>query len=192
MKIYFTAAISKVNPQIRNNYNLIINHLEKMGNIVMASHLSGKNAAIIQHQSEEEALAIQKKLSKWKKRADLVVVEGSTPSFGVGQEIMEAINDNKQVVVLYQKNMKPHILRGANQDAIYMYEYTKENLPTILKDALDYAKSRSDTRFNFFISPQIGAYLDWIAKTKRIPRAVYLRRLIENDMRNNSEYNGND
>jgi len=118
------------------------------------------------------------------------LVEGSTPSFGVGQEIMEAVGDNKQVIVLYQKGMKPHILRGVGSDAIYMYEYTKDNLREVLKDVLDYAKSRSDTRFNFFISPEIGAYLDWIAKNKRIPRAVYLRRLIEEDMRNNKEYNG--
>jgi len=70
MKIYFTAAVSKVDAEIRANYDLIISELEKMGNVVMASHLEGKNEEVIKHQTEEEALAIQKKLSKWKKKVD--------------------------------------------------------------------------------------------------------------------------
>jgi hypothetical protein len=45
-----------------------------------------------------------------------------------------------------------------------------------------------DTRFNFFISPKIGNFLDWIAKKKKLPRAVYLRKLIEDDMDKNKEY----
>jgi hypothetical protein len=52
----------------------------------------------------------------------------------------------------------------------------------------DYLSDTQDVRFNFFISPQIGNYLDWVSKNKRIPRAVYLRRLIEEDMKNNKEY----
>ena len=57
-----------------------------------------------------------------------------------------------------------------------------------LKLALDYASDQMDTRFNFFISPKHGNYLDWISKNKKVPRAVYLRRLIEKDMDENKEY----
>ena len=33
------------------------------------------------------------------------------------------------------------------------------------------------------LKPKIANYLDWIARKKRTPRAVYLRRLIEEDMK---------
>ncbi len=190
MKIYFTAAVSKVSDEIRGNYDSVITTLEHMGHTVVASHIRGKNEEIIKEQSEKEALAIQRRLSKWKKQADIVVVEASTPSFGVGQEIAEAIADNRQVLVLHIPGVRPHILKNTGLDSIYIAEYDRHNLEKVLADYLEYAKTRADTRFNFFISPQIGAYLDWVSRKRKIPRAVYLRRLIEKDMEQNEEYKG--
>ena len=188
MKIYFTAAVSNVSPIVRENYDLIVEILEKLGHTVIAAHLKGKDAGIIKQQSEDEALATQKKMSQWKKQADLVVVEASTPSFGVGQEIAEAVSDNKQVIVMYLPDSKPHILVNQGQEAIYVAEYTRETIKSVVTEYVEYAKLHSDTRFNFFISPSIGSYLDWTSRKKKIPRAVYLRKLIEDDMRNNSEF----
>ena len=108
MKVYFTAAVSNVTVDIRNVYRRIVDILEKHGHIVISNHLENKNADEIKSQSEADALNMQKKMSKWKKQADLILVEASTPSFGVGQEIAEALVDNKQVVVLYKQGLKPH------------------------------------------------------------------------------------
>lgn len=188
MKIYFTSAVSNVKSDVRGKYDEIISILENLGHSVIASHLPGKDADVISKQTDAEALAVQRKMSKWKKQADLVVVEATTPSFGVGQEIAEALTDNRQVVVLYQKGAKPHILINQGQDSLYLVEYTDQNLKKVLTDYLDYARANSDTRFNFFISPQIGTFLDWISRKKKLPRAVYLRRLIEDDMKLNKEY----
>lgn len=189
MKIYFTSAVSNVREEVRSSYDKIIEYLEQMGHSVIAGHLEEKDAKVLSRQTEEEALSVQRKMSKWKKQADLVVVEGTTPSFGVGQEIAEAISDNRQVIVLYRKGSKPHILLSQGQDSIYLVEYTDESLKSVLAEYIDYARVNSDTRFNFFISPQIGAYLDWISKKRKLPRAVYLRKLIEEDMHENKEYN---
>lgn len=188
MKIYFTAAVSNVPSDIRSNYDLIIQTIEKLGHTVLASHLSGKDESVIRHQDEKEALAVQRKMTAWKKQADLVIVEGSVPSFGVGQEISEALTENKQVIVLHVSGRKPHILAVQGESSLYVVEYSESNLKNVLDEYIEYARSRSDTRFNFFISPQIGAYLDWVAKKKRLPRAVYLRRLIESEMKDNKEY----
>jgi hypothetical protein len=68
-------------------------------------------------------------------------------------------------------------------------KYDATNLREQLKCALSFAQNNVDTRFNFFISPSIGNYLDWISKNKNIPRSVYLRTLIEKDMVINKEYN---
>ncbi|MEI8232674.1 MAG: hypothetical protein WCG44_02925 [bacterium] len=188
MKVYFTAAISNVSDDMRKIYARIIQILDKNGHTVISHMLQIKTADQLKAQTEADALAAHKKISKWKKQADLVLVEASTPSFGVGQEIAEALTDNKQVVVLYMTGKKPHILQNQGQEALYFVEYSESNLEKVLEEYIEYAKEHSDTRFNFFISPQIGTYLDWISRKKKLPRAVYLRRLIEDDMKLNKEY----
>ena len=188
MKIYFSSAISNVSDEIKKYQNKIVEILEDLGHVVLLEHRDGRTSESFAKQSEDEALAIHRKMSKWKKQVDMMVVEASIPSFGVGQEITEALNDNKQVIVMYLKGYKPHILMHQGQDLLYFVEYTDKNIKDVLVDYIEYTKAHSDTRFNFFISPQIGSYLDWISQKKKLPRAVYLRRLIEEDMKLNKEY----
>lgn len=58
----------------------------------------------------------------------------------------------------------------------------------LLKEAMSKAENKVDVRFNFFVTPRILLYLDWLAKNKKLPRSVYLRNLIESDMEKNKEY----
>ncbi|TXH07854.1 MAG: hypothetical protein E6R05_00075 [Candidatus Moraniibacteriota bacterium] len=190
MKVYFTAAISNTTSDAKKSYSAIINTLEKMGHTVIYSEAIN-SGNVLENQSSDDAIANQKKLSKWKKQSDVVLVEASVPSFGVGQEITEALTDNKQVIVLYKGVAKPHILVSQNQESLYFAEYGEDNLKKVLEDYIEYARANSDTRFNFFISPQIGYYLDWVSRKRKLPRAVYLRRLIEEEMKNNKEYQEN-
>ena len=188
MKIYFTASVSHAKPEVRELYNKIVSLLEHMGHTVMASHMQHKDAAVINSQTDKETATVQSKMSKWRKQAGLLVVEASTPSFGVGQEIAEALADNRQVLALYLAGKKPNILTHQGRDLLYLVEYTPVNLKTQLTQYVEFAKTNSDTRFNFFISPQIGTYLDWISHKRKLPRAVYLRKLIEEDMTENTDY----
>lgn len=188
MKIYFTGAITRITPEINELYSKIIAILERSGHTVMARHMQNKDGLAIKNQTDKEAALVQSKMSKWRKQASLVVAEVSTPSFGVGQEIAETLADNRQVLALYLKGKKPNILTHQGRDLLYMVEYSPENLKAQLNEYIEFAKINSDTRFNFFISPQIGSYLDWISHKKKLPRAVYLRRLIEDDMKTNKEY----
>ena len=123
------------------------------------------------------------------KKADICVFETSVHSLAIGQLLNEALQLGKPVIALYADKKVPFFLSGTNDDKVQVIHYTKDNLEDTLKDAIDYASSQQDVRFNFFISPTIGNYLDWISKVKKIPRSVYLRSLIENDMQDNDEYN---
>lgn len=190
MKIYFSAPVSRVTHEIRQNYEFIINCLRDLGHNVLAEHIKGKTADKIKKQTREQALQVQKLMTKRKKQADLVVLEVSTPSFGIGQELASALDNNKQVVALYASGHEPHLLRDENQDSLFVVEYSKVNLKQVLREVLEDARDQMDVRFNFFISPKIGAYLDWIAKHRKLPRAVFLRKLIEEHMAKNKDYKG--
>lgn len=137
-----------------------------------------------------QAAAYFKKLQAWVKEADVCVFESSYPSMGVGYEIAMATQLGKSVIVLHLPGKRSDTLAGLPSDKLQVIEYTLESLKTVLAEALAYAVEQQDTRFNFFVSPRIINYLDWVSKKKRIPRAVYLRRLIEEDLKKNRDYEG--
>lgn len=124
------------------------------------------------------------------KKSDVVVFEGSMHSIGVGMLIKEALDQGKGVVVLHMKGKVPFLLSGLKDDRLVIEEYTLDSIKNILKDSFEYLMEQVDTRFNFFISPQQQRFLDWVAKAKKVPRAVYLRRLINEAIKKNSEYEG--
>jgi len=137
-----------------------------------------------------QASAYFKKLQGWIKSADVCVFETSYPSMGIGFEIAMAMQLGKSLIVLHKPGEQSEVIAGLTNDKLQMIEYTLDTLRKDLRNALLCAVEQQDTRFNFFISPRIIAYLDWVAKRKRIPRAVYLRRLIEEDLKKNREYEG--
>lgn len=123
------------------------------------------------------------------KKADIVVAEISTHSMSMGYLVEKALGLGKPTIVFHLPEYPPFFFSGIDDDKLQIVEYTTETAIDVVKDAVDYAMSQQDVRFNFFISPAIGNYLDWISKVKKIPRSVYLRNLIEKDMEDNDEYN---
>ncbi len=129
-------------------------------------------------------------INKKVKAAEVCIFETSVQSLGLGSVIYMALEYGKSVIILYQDQAKPLFLSEIEQDKIQVYEYKPEvgSVKKILIAALDFAKDVQDTRFNFFISPRHQHYLDWMARTKRVPRSVYLRNLIKDDMQSNPEF----
>ncbi len=189
MKIYFSAPVSRVSEEIRSNYKVIISTLKALGHSVLYDHLEKKKTKDdIENQEPKVAFEVQKLMAKRKNQADLVFIEASTPSFGIGQEIEYSIRNGKQVIVLFLPGCKPHILKSEGSELIFLYEYTLLNIESVVTEAISAASQQLDVRFNFFISPEIGRYLDWVSKHKKIPRAAFLRSLIEKAMKSEKDF----
>ncbi len=122
---------------------------------------------------------------------DISVFEASYPStLHIGHEITLAIEKGRPVVVLYSDGdeKEPVLFRGINSDKLIWVKYNSKNLKTVLTNALEEAKKMQDVRFNFFVSPKILEYLDFVAKKRMIPRSVFLRDLIEKEMKKDKEF----
>ncbi len=190
MKVYFAASVHG-----RTNYNesylTIVKTLKNLGCNVYADHILKTDVNEIDKQSSEEIRKVYKNLLDKIKEADLVVAEVSTPSVSVGHEVTEAVNLNKSVILLnIQGGNRAMLLEGLGRDKVQSISYTKENLEELLKKAVEESKKNVDVRFNFFVSPKILAYLDWVAQEKMIPRSVFLRNLIEREMKKDREFKG--
>lgn len=181
MKILFSASVSG-RDKFENNYKQIENTLTSLGHeLTTTVFLATKDE--LQVEDKKESDRYFKNLIAWIKDADIVVMETSYPSVGVGYEIATALHLGKPVIALHVKNSFQHFLRQIIDDKLQVIEYTDNNLDKELKTAVGYASDQQDTRFNFFISPKHQNYLDWISKSRKIPRAVFLRGLIEKAMK---------
>lgn len=188
MKVVFVASHSQ-GSELGEFYKRINKLLDDRGYIVYSGTLFNEK-------KHSEYLEDQKKREEWYKEsiakvreADVVVVETSYPSTAnVGHELTYALDLGKPVIALYKSGRDPFFLRGRVDDKLTILPYTTYDLEQVLSNAFDYALATQDVRFNFFISPQIGRYLDWVAQKRRIPRAVFLRKLIEQEMQIDKDY----
>lgn len=182
MKIYFTGSLHNKDID-KKIYKKIIRYLEKIGNNVKADHILFPTIEDLDRQTMTERMSYYKKLDQWISQSDLVVCEVSYPStLNIGHEVSLALDKGKPVLALYKKNREPGVLVGISSERLILMEYSDNDLEKVTKEGLSEASDQMDVRFNFFISPRIGTYLDWISKNKKTPRAVYLRKLIEEDM----------
>ena len=189
MKVYFTGSLHNKDID-KKVYQQIVDILIEKNHKVRYEHILKSTLIDLDAQNAVERSTYYNKLNKWISSADLVVCEVSYPStINIGHEVSLALDKGKPVLALYQKGRSPGVLQGIKSDRFLLVEYTLNDLESTLDYGLEEAAAQVDVRFNFFISPGIGRYLDWIAKKRRVPRAVYLRRLIESDMKENKKYN---
>lgn len=134
----------------------------------------------------QKAVFSSDKITSKIKRADAFFAKLSHPSAEIGYLISIALQLGKPVILFVPDNTGNGFFKVLEEenDKLQVITY-RENEP-INKEvamAIEYVHSSQDTRFNFFVSPDISTYLNWISKNRRIPRSVYLRELIDNDMK---------
>jgi 2'-deoxynucleoside 5'-phosphate N-hydrolase len=181
MKAYFTASIVGKRWHL-SYYKKIVEILNSHEVDVIADHILNVDEKDIQLQSKDIRLSFHTRLEKWINSSDFMVVESSFPSISVGYEISLAMFRDKPILVLYREGDPPSLFAYHKNERLVVEKYTDATLKPIIDDFINFAHSGSDHRFTFFITSEIARYLEDIAKKKKTPKSVYLRRLIETDM----------
>lgn len=193
MNIFFIASIHGKKKYL-DNYTKIVDLVKQHDHKINAEQvLNTESKDILENPSEEEVIARYKKSIKALKRADAVFAEASYGSTSAGYLVALAASIGKPVVIFYSGDEEPHIFRAveATNDKVVVVRYKDlRELDQEVPMMLDFISDSQDTRFNFFVSPGISSYLDWVSKQRRIPRSVYLRKLIDIDMDKNDDYMG--
>jgi hypothetical protein len=191
MKVCFIASIKNKDVNIRF-YEEIIKVLKESGDKVFYEHVMGNSQTILDSLSEDKKVKFHKNVIDQVKKSDLVVAEITSQSLSVGFLISMALDLSKPTILLYRGSSKPNIVSTLEEsDKLFVRSYSEQSeIEKILNDCLNLAKGKSDVRFNFFVSPKILNYLDWIAQKRMIPRSVFLRNLIEREMKKDKEFKG--
>lgn len=183
MTVYFTASIVG-KKQYLANYLKIIEILEDRNLGVVSDHIINTTETQIRMEKKEERIRFQQQLEKWINSCDFVVAETSCPSISVGYEISLALHFGKPVLILYSEGNPPSLLAQYKDEKLICEKYTLNNLTGIIDNFINYVQGESDTKFTFFINSEMASYLHKISLKEKIPKSVYLRKLIEHDMTN--------
>lgn len=190
MIIYFTAAISLKN-LYGENYIKIVESLQALGHKVIHEHITDVSLEKVFSMTDKEKVEYYKKVLKWIGKVDLIVAEVSFPStLNIGHEVGLALEKGKPVLALYVHDKASPFFQGIRNEKFIYSEYSFTNLNGVLQNGLETIESISDARFNFYISPEINRYLDWVNQNKKLPRAVFLRNLLEKAMKTDKDFNG--
>lgn len=182
MSIYFTASVSAKNNYLLE-YKNIINHLESLGHKVTSKHITDITESEIQKESREEILLFQEKVEQWIKKCDCIIVDTSFPSVSVGYEIALALRIGKPILVFYGEGGPPSLLTYYKDEKLITEKYTDANYKDTIENFISFVKGKTELRFTFFITPSIAVFLDEVSRKEKLPKAVYIRKLIEKDMR---------
>lgn len=185
MKIYFAASFSG-KKLYEENYRAIVFELQNLGHQVIHEYLFERSKEDFNKQTEEEKRVRQRNLLEWKRDSDVVVVEVSTPSFGLGQEIEDAIRFKKPILAIHIPEVKPHILTVGAEDLIFITPYTLSSLNEVLKENLEMLSLGEMRRFTMLFPADITEYLDGLTAKEKISRSEYIRKIIRADMKRKS------
>lgn len=174
-----------------NTIKKMVSIIEAKDNIVYADHLLNTSQEKLDKMEDKENISFHNEILSKIKKCDIVIAECTYESFSVGYLLSYAVELGKPTIIFYSaKSSAPNLVPTLLQSGkIMLVKYNDDSdLIDLIDEYVEYAKEKVDFRFNFFISPSIGRYLDWISKVKKIPRSVYLRALIEREIEHNKEY----
>ena len=187
MKVFFTASL-RGKSILGENYRRIYKGLEELGCKVLNDNILTENVGVVLKKTKKELAEFFMRSRRLIQEADLLLAEVTYPSTNVGYEISVAAEMGKPIAALHVKDESPLLIATVDYDMINVYPYTLDELNTVLRQVIKDAQSSKEVRFNFLLPRYLSNYLQWVAKRKRVPRSVYIRQLIEEDMRKNPEY----
>ncbi len=182
MIAYFTASIVGKRYYLKNDL-AIIDHLKSNKITVISDQIIKTTEPEVHSEKKELRLKYHAQVEKWIKSCDFMVVEASFPSISVGYEISWALTYGKPVLILYAEGEAPSLFAYHKNENILCEKYTLDILPDLLDDFADFAEGAGDTRFTFYMSHEQTKYLDKKSIDRKVPKSVYLRRLIDEDMK---------
>lgn len=191
MQVYFVASsrlVDKNKEMYGRMYKTISSEHKMVSDKVMK--WIKKGVLDLQKADLETKIENYKETLKGLSKADIVVMEISGHSMSMGYILTKTLELNKPVVALYTPDAQPIFIVGINNPKLILKEYKPENMERVIWDSLKEAKSLIDMRFNFFVSPKILNYLDWVGQKRMIPKSVFLRNLIEREMKKDREFKG--
>lgn len=117
--------------------------------------------------------------------ADVCIFECSYSSTTIGYLVAKTLELDKPTVILYLDNHYPDLFSTVANEKLIVKSYDKHSLRLILENTFTESHHKMDKRFNFFISPDLLAYLQKASRKHNITKSTYIRNLLLEQMKQN-------
>ena len=185
MNIFFSASTQNL-PAFRKTYEHIIDAIKQHHDSVLDSWVV--EALQSTATAEPTPKEILMKQNQYVKECDAMIIEASTPSFGVGYLLAQALNERHPILCLYPNDQDIEALsdgiKGSTSSLITLKQYTPANLSDIITDYLDGLNLNPLQKFNFVASKEIVDYIEDAAQKAGKSKSEFLRDLIVRDHMN--------
>jgi TPP-dependent 2-oxoacid decarboxylase len=126
------------------------------------------------------------------KDCDVLIADGTQASAGLGYDIAKAVTLRKPILILIDERVKeeqtPHPMRSQSNLITYKKYSEETEVQEIIKEFINNAKQKLDTKFILIISPEIDRYLEWAADFKRMHKAQIVRNAVESEMEKDKDF----
>lgn len=186
MKVHFTCSTNEFEKYFEL-YKLIRKTIRTDGHILtrdwLYEELEHRKKGVKRYSNEVYYKTLQAILD-----ADVVVIEGTVPSFHIGHQITIALQKNKPVLFL---SLKPErgkwptvglFRKEEKRPLLYIKKYTRRSLKTILERFFQEYKKGPMTRFNLILEHDIENYLRWASLTYKKSKSDIIRNLLRQYM----------
>jgi hypothetical protein len=188
MIVHFTSARANVAnelPILRK----IVSVIHKTGNVIARDWIEPQHATkAIEKLDPEEVYQLHMDAIE---RADLVVIEASYKSFGLGFQAAVALQKKKPTLLLIEKSRtgdESIIAKGMIDPLLTRKEYgSEEMLESVVEEFIvENTVKTKDLRFNFVLDPQLYNHIRWKSFKARKTKAEVVRDLLLKDMEETS------
>jgi hypothetical protein len=169
-------------------YMAIINHLQKRGHQVVHSMETTVDQLLPLIYADREKIFndFYKKLEE----CDVIFVECSMQSTQVGYGFAQLHAKGKPLVQMTLRGVfqsfSPKGEIYSNLENIMAVEYDESDVAEVIDDALSYMSGHLDKRFTIIFPAHLMSELEEVAHKHKVPKAVYIRQLIEKSLLENS------
>lgn len=191
MKVFYVTSTEfyKKHP---DKYNAMLKLLEKLTGKKPNHYTDQQSQEFDFTKDQDELTGMIRKMERALKDSDVLIADISISSAGPGYDIATALNLKKPVLVLKREDDKakrgPHSITVKKTRLMNFIKYNEKNIEKIIKDFLQNAKQKLDTKFILIISPEIDRYLEWASDYKRMHKAQIVRDAVGERMKKDQEW----
>lgn len=169
----------------------IIFAVKKTKGQIIHEHVSSMNQQKLNELSKDSNLDFHRKVFSNIRASHLIISECSKESLSVGFLLSYALEHEKPLIIFIKKGCTfPNLFTYlSDEKKIYIVEYSSyEELQILTYEYIDLALSELETRFNFYISPELNNYVKWAAKKSNVSKSAFVRKSLEEIMATDRDY----
>lgn len=192
MKIHFTASLENMDKRI-DLFRFIENVIERKGHTIIRKWAEEAYSDKLNKRNitTNRAIEIEKATRSAINECDLVIIEATDQSFGVGYQAAIATSLQKPTLIIQETGSRPIGVIGSTANTIMKTIDSYSNLPDLEKIINSFIDNNNlalkDLRFNMLLDRELLYFLEKESANTGLNKSQVIRNLLKNEIKKNNQ-----